>query len=299
MQSFWKAHSGASVPIANGQFINEQPVNEQPANEQPANRQFANGQSAQVVQVRQKLDIPIALQTLGLYPRPTLVLIGGASCVSSSDADRIQRLFVEVLAPLVEELGAIVVDGGTNAGVMQLIGQARSTLSATFPLVGVSPIQLVHFSNSLSDQSGDRMGASTRSNPCSPVPTVALEPHHTHFILVPGGAWGDESSWLAWIASSLAGNHPSIAVLVNGGKVSLVDVQWNVAEGRPIVILAGSGRLADEIADAIRYPGSCGRETIASVVQSGCLSLLELSAPINELAASLRTRLRSSQQQIM
>lgn len=289
MQSFWKAHSSASVPIANEQLPKGQPGNGQPA----------NVPSAQVVQVRQKIDIPIALQTLGLYPRPTLVLIGGASHVSSSDFDRIQRLFVEVLAPLAEELGAIVVDGGTNAGVMQLIGQARSTLSATFPLVGVSPIQLVHFSDQLSAQLDEQPGEFNQCNQFLCASTVALEPHHTHFILVPGTAWGDESSWLSWIASSLAGNNPSIAVLVNGGKVSLVDVQWNIAEGRPIVIIAGSGRLADEIADAIRHPETCMRETIASVMQSSCLSLLELSAPIGELVTSLRSRLRSDPQQSM
>lgn len=293
MQSFWKAHSSASVPIANEQLTKGQLTKGQPGNGQPA-----NVPSAQVVQVRQKIDIPIALQTLGLHPRPTLVLIGGASHVSSSDFDRIQRLFVEVLAPLAEELGAIVVDGGTNAGVMQLIGQARSTLSATFPLVGVSPIQLVHFSDQLSAQL-DKQPEFNQCNQFLCASTVALEPHHTHFILVPGTAWGDESSWLSWIASSLAGNNPSIAVLVNGGKVSLVDVQWNIAEGRPIVIIAGSGRLADEIADAIRHPENCVRETIASVMQSSCLSLLELSAPIGELTTSLRTRLRSDSQQIM
>lgn len=235
-----------------------------------------NGQ-AQGVQVCQKQDIPTALQLLGLQCRPTLVLIGGASHVSSADSDRLQHLFVEVLAPLAEELGAIVVDGGTNAGVMRLIGQARSSLSATFPLVGVSPMQLVH----LSHQPDPSLTHSA-------VATVALEPHHTHFVLVPGTAWGDESSWLAWIASALADGHPSIAVLVNGGKVSLVDVQWNIAEGRSVVVVAGSGRLADEIAAAMRNPKSRMREPIATVVQSECLELIDLSVPINDIAIFLK-----------
>lgn len=244
---------------------------------------FSNGQPAQVVHICQKEDIPAALRTLGLQSRPTLVLIGGASRIDPSDFKRIQCLFVEVLAPLAEELGAIVVDGGTNAGVMQLIGQARSTLSATFPLLGVSPIQLVHFAEASS--CAVEISAST----------VCLEPHHTHFILVPGSAWGDESSWLAWIASSLAGSHPSIAVLVNGGRVSLLDVQWNIAESRPIAIVAGSGRLADEIAAAIGHPQTATREAIASVVQSGQLSLLDLSEPMSEIATFFKVQLLAQQ----
>jgi len=279
MHPLWKALSGVPVTFANGQ--------------------------AQVVQVCQKQDILTALQTLGLSCRPTLVLIGGASRISPTDTDRLQHLFIEVLAPLAEELGAIVVDGGTNAGVMQLIGWARSSLSATFPLVGVSPRQLVHFSNRqlvhFSNQGHNQNHPCDQPDPTSlnvephllhsGAATVALEPHHTHFILVPGAVWGDESSWLAWIASALAGSHPSIAVLVNGGRVSLVDVQWNIAEGRSIAVVAGSGRLADEIANGMRDPQSNMREPIATVVQSKSLQLIDLAAPIDDIATFLKNQM--------
>ena len=50
--------------------------------------------------------------------------------------------------------------------------------------------------------------------------SAPLDPHHTHFILVPGKNWGDESSWIAQIATQLAGDQPSVAVLVNGGKIA-------------------------------------------------------------------------------
>lgn len=245
---------------------------------------FANEQTAQVIQVRQQVEIPVALQILGLQPRPTLVLIGGAGHISPADFDRIQQLFVEVLAPFAEAVGAVVVDGGTNAGVMQLIGQARSRLSATFPLVGVSPIQLVQ----LSDQyCAENLTA-----------TVCLEPNHTHFILVPGSQWGDESSWLAAIASAVAGNHASIAVLVNGGRVSLADVQWNIAEGRPIAVVAGSGRLADEIAVALHHPETKVRETIAAVLQTGHFRLLELSAPNSDIETFLKQQFSGARSSI-
>ena len=50
--------------------------------------------------------------------------------------------------------------------------------------------------------------------------SAPLDPHHTHFILVPGKNWGDESFWIDQIAIQLAGDQPSVAVLVNGGKIA-------------------------------------------------------------------------------
>ncbi|UXE59643.1 MAG: hypothetical protein KA717_28380 [Woronichinia naegeliana WA131] len=36
-------------------------------------------------------------------------------------------MFSKVLAPLAQELGVIVADGGTDAGVMRLMGQRRGS----------------------------------------------------------------------------------------------------------------------------------------------------------------------------
>jgi hypothetical protein len=39
---------------------------------------------------------------------------------------RLQQLFVEAIAPIAQELGVAVVDGGTDAGIMRFIGQATN-----------------------------------------------------------------------------------------------------------------------------------------------------------------------------
>jgi hypothetical protein len=56
-----------------------------------------------------------------------VVIGGGASLISEEDLQRLQRLFSKVLAPLAQELGVIVADGGTDAGVMRLMGQRRGS----------------------------------------------------------------------------------------------------------------------------------------------------------------------------
>lgn len=237
--------------------------------------QFPNGQLAQARYVERRTELPQALKALGLrQSRPVLVLIGGASNLSQEDFDRLQSLFIESIAPLAEELGMIVVDGGTDAGVIKLMGIARATIHGTFPLVGVAPLQKIHYPN-------------------SPIPnTHPLEPNHTHFIFTSGSNWGDESPWIATIASLLSGNAPSATVLMNGGNVSLLDVKESLNAGRLVYVITGTGRLADEIGTAMRDPQQPPREALFPVLQSGVkgdrLALFDLSNPAGQLTSTLK-----------
>ncbi len=242
----------------------------------PLSFSFSNGQTAFAVQVDDFVNLSAALHDLGFQgSRPLLVLVGGASKVSAADLTRLRLLFVEVIAPLAEELNAYIVDGGTDAGVMKMMGQARSEINATFPLIGVAPIGTVILPNTNSTS----------------LDAEALEPHHTHFVIVPGSNWSDGSPWLARVATILANKAPSVTLLINGGEIALVDVMENLKVGRPVVVIAGSGRLADEIAFARNHPESEAREKIAEVVQESNLLLFDLSEPMSELVKLLRQQL--------
>ncbi|WP_271254765.1 hypothetical protein [Pseudanabaena sp. Chao 1811] len=231
---------------------------------------------AQIIEVERQQDLSAAIDAMGLQEtRPVLVVIGGASLISDEDFARLQKLFVEVLAPLVNNLGCFVVDGGTDAGVMKLMGDAKRQTGFGFPLIGVSPIGLVQLPDT--------------TNP--PLKSVPLEPHHTHFFLVAGFNWGDESPWLAKIASLLAGDYPSVTVLINGGEIALVDAKESTKVDRPIVAIAGSGRLADEIANAALHPDMERREEIGLLLEQGQIHLFDLDAPIAELEKVLRQKL--------
>ncbi|MBF2001094.1 MAG: hypothetical protein IGS38_10280 [Synechococcales cyanobacterium M58_A2018_015] len=237
---------------------------------------FDNGKTARIVRLQGRPELPEALAELGLdTSRPVLVLVGGASNLAEDDYRRLQTLFVETLAPLAEALGVVVIDGGTNAGVMQLMGQAREQIGGTFPLMGVAPSGKVHVSSSRS---------STASQ--------YLEPHHTHFILVPGSKWGDESHYISEIASLIAGESPSVTVLINGGQVSLQDVESSIAEDRPVVVIAGTGRLADDIAAALRNPQSAASNTLAPVLQRGRFQPFDLAQSGTQLHSFLQNYFR-------
>lgn len=220
---------------------------------------FDNGQTALATRVEQQGELPNALEEIGLGgSRPVLVIVGGASNISEADFLRIQRLFVEVLAPIAETLGAYVVDGGTDAGIMRMMGAARTQIGAKFGLIGVAPESKVALPNH-SETAAD---------------LTPLEPNHTHFVLVPGNNWGDESSWISRVATMLANNAPSVTVLLNGGDITFKDAFSSVDSGRLVIVIAGSGRTADILADALR--GKATDERAKKLAKSGTLQYIDL-----------------------
>ncbi|MEH1903737.1 MAG: hypothetical protein V7L04_20590 [Nostoc sp.] len=220
---------------------------------------FDSGQTALAIRVTQQAELPNALEEIGLGgSRSVLVVVGGATNISEADFLRLQRLFTEVLAPVAESLGAYVVDGATDAGVIQLMGKARTQIGAKFALIGVTPEKKVALPN--------------QQEPAADL--TPLEPNHTHFVLVPGNKWGDESLWISQVATVLANNAPSLTILLNGGEITFEDAFSSVNTGRLVVVIAGSGRTADILADALR--GQATDERAKKLAKSGKLLYIDL-----------------------
>lgn len=229
---------------------------------------FAGGLTADATLVRRAGELPGALREMGLQrSRPTLVVVGGAAGLRQPDLHRLRPLFVDRLAPLTQELGASVVDGGTDTGVMRLMGQARAEAGADFPLIGVAALGTVTFPGANLSQPG----------------ATPLEPHHTHFVLVPGFRWGDESPWLTRTAKVLARRVPSVTILVDGGETAWEDVSQSIRVKRPVVVIGGTGRVADILAATLAGEDGGGRAR--ELAASGLLRVVHCSEPF----ATLRT----------
>jgi SLOG in TRPM, prokaryote len=187
------------------------------------------------VRISRSGDIPAALDRIGLRPgRSVVVLVGGAGGMGEREAAALARVLQEGVVPVVERHDAVVIDGGTAAGVMRLIGRARSATGAGFPLVGVAAEGTVRVP-----------GAEPRS-----ADAADLEPNHTAVLLVPGDDWGDEAPWIVEVTGAVAGGRPSVTVLANGGEIAYTDAAGSLSAGRPVLVLAGSGRTADAVAGA-------------------------------------------------
>jgi hypothetical protein len=218
-----------------------------------------------------------------------LVIIGGAGFMADDSLQRLQVLFDQVLAPLAQELHLTVIDGGTDAGVMRLMGQARHRLGGTFPLVGVLPQGQAKLPPSVvaSYPMSTDFLSSPEENPCHD-----LEPNHTHFLLIPGQDWGSESAWISELATTVATPKPALTLLINGGQIAALDLHINLAAGRPMLVVAGSGRLADAVADALAGLDTDIPHALQAVIQhyhpSGAILSLDLSRPTADLYHQLQ-----------
>ena len=191
-----------------------------------------------------------ALSVLGVHcGRPVLVSVGGAGGMAAEHLDAVAALARERLVPLIERLGAAVIDGGTDVGVMKVMGEARAALDARFPLIGVAA------AGTIKAPVGDG------SNPDAAEP----DPHHTHLVLVPGSSWGDESPWLPVVAAAVAEGSRSVTLAINGGAITYDDVERSLEAGRPVIVVAGAGGppTPSPVLSQVRIPTSerCGSPT--------------------------------------
>jgi hypothetical protein len=79
------------------------------------------GRRARAVRVEAIDELARAVRELEVGGRAALVVVGGASGMSPRETRRLGPLFRDVLAPLAQQLGATVIDGGTDTGVMRLM----------------------------------------------------------------------------------------------------------------------------------------------------------------------------------
>jgi hypothetical protein len=210
------------------------------------------------VSITEDHEIPEALIHLDIpHPKPVIVLVGGAAGVGWWDKFPMRKA-VSIIARLAEETHSVVVDGGMQAGVMAEIGKQRNQKKFSFPLIGVAS-----------------EGLSLKEDP-----DFVFDPNHTHFFLVPGENWGDESAWISKIATAIAADKKSITILVNGGQISKSDVGYSMLEDRPAFVMRGTGRMADNI--------TLGEKIIA----------IDISEKPDEILEFLKTRLMSPKSKV-
>lgn len=207
---------------------------------QPYTISFASGDTAQAVRAPQHGDPESILNALGLKPSPVLFIIGGAGLMDD-DSMSITRSVVENgIARFAEERQLVVMDGGTAAGAMALIGMARKRAGYRFPLVGIAPASRVEYPGQTGDEDDAR-----------------LDSFHSHFVLTDGDDFGDESDMIAMLVTALSLDRRlgALGVVINGGQIARHEVYMRSASGEmiyPLLVLEGSGRLADELAEAKR-----------------------------------------------
>jgi SLOG in TRPM, prokaryote/Protein of unknown function (DUF4231) len=179
-------------------------------------------------------DSRVLARRLGVRrPTPVVVLSGTTADLPNQLGRRVLPM-LEHAVVVAADRGAAIVTGGTDAGVFHLLGIALSSAPRRPRVViGVAPDDLVAAESSPEDP-GDR-------------PAVARG--HTVILRVPGADWGDETPALSHAVTSVSAGAPVAVVLVGGGEGSRRELIEHLIAGRPVIAIAGSGRLADAVSD--------------------------------------------------
>ncbi|XP_067370897.1 transient receptor potential cation channel subfamily M member 2 isoform X3 [Channa argus] len=188
---------------------------------------------------------------------------------------RLKNMFHRGLIKVAQTTGAWIITGGTHTGVMKHVGQAvrdyalsTSSTQGQIVAIGVATWGIVHNRDTLVSPEGwfpahysmDIKGQGRLS---------CLDNNHTHFLLVDDGTQGHygveielRSRLEKCISRKPLGAKesgvtiPVVCVILDGGPGTLNTIYNAMLNGTPCVVLEGSGRIADVIAQVAGLPVS-------------------------------------------
>jgi hypothetical protein len=196
---------------------------------------FSNGNTAWAVIPARNESCTAILQALDIQqPKALLIVVGGAKNMDGGMKDGLYLLFSKGIAATAAEMDAMIIDGGTKAGVMEMMGLGVAEQERQTVLLGIAPEAKVDYQIQPATEAGNGK--------------TQLDPNHSHFVLVRGSNWGDETETMFGLAEELAQRVPVVTVLAGGGDIAKQEVLQSVRHGWPVVVLTGSDQLADAIA---------------------------------------------------
>lgn len=199
--------------------------------------------------------------------RPVVILCGGAADLDASVTPRLRQLFSRGIARAAALLGAVIVDGGTRSGVMEIMGAAVTDLGHRSPLLGIAPAARVQH---------DGAPAGNRE---------PLDPNHSHFLLTLGEDWGDEVNTMFAVAAAVASGNGVVVVVAGGGARTLTEVLHGVRRRWPVIVVEGSGGVADQMATLSRSrPADVADPLLREALRDAELIIVPLAGSPDALA---------------
>jgi SLOG in TRPM, prokaryote/SMODS and SLOG-associating 2TM effector domain 1/Protein of unknown function (DUF4231) len=196
---------------------------------------FSNHNHAVVVKTSNQFSrVEDILDALDIKSPPKVIILIFGGAANSLDTSKLSYLkhSLDTVLQFAAESDALVIDGGTQSGIMEIIGERASMLKRKPLLLGVAPIGKVTYPGEPNNNVNG---------------TAQLDPNHSRFILVEGDQWGDETETLFRLARGFDEDTPIMALLVGGGEISKKEIFLCVKNRWPIVVIEKPGYLADQI----------------------------------------------------
>lgn len=211
-------------------------------------------------------------QSIWQLPPPSALIsvTGGAGSLNMTDKQKL--VFRRGLLSAARTTNAWIMTGGTNAGVMEMVGRMLQESSVEVPCIGVTSWGVVADKEEMAKKANGRvldyngktkLGAKFEAAE----QRVALDPNHSHFVLVDTGAEGSSafgkeialrSMFETCICTTSFGvdeegsplpTPPMVLLVVGGGPNTLETVKACLEQERPVVVFVDSGGAAKHMRD--------------------------------------------------
>ena len=196
---------------------------------------------------------------------PTIVMIGDLETIESEAQKAMLKFFTDGVMRAAGAVDALVVDSGLSTGLCTAHPDCEFLkFCSGVTTLGISP-------GGIDDE---------------------LSQFHSHqLVLSDFAGWGDRQAEFIKhkfaMIRRLAGTCRVVAVLVNNGHTAWGEAIECVRLGIPLIVVQGSGDLANEIVFA-KMTGQCYDFNIREVVNSGCIVIFNSECNAADLAALLR-----------
>ena len=201
-------------------------------------------------------------------PTPEMILSVTGGAQDFELTPRLQSLFTNGLTHVAGRSNVWIITGGTDSGVMKLVGNAMASVGHKNPIIGIAPYMATNGRDLLNGCHGDTVkygGVAPAGRQGAP-----LNPNHSHFLLVDAGTqrspFGTEIGLRNELESYFRKTKrtPLVLLVVQGGPGTMTTVAATAKAGDPVVILVDSGGAATAIAAYCEGGGSLDavRETV-------------------------------------
>jgi TRPM family ion channel len=210
-------------------------------------------------------DADIRARSLGVpRGRPVIALFSSGEPVETELGAKVLPLLRQVVAGR----DAVFITAGADVGVVHLLGVALEAVDGKLPpFVAVAP-----------------SGKVVTGEETPTAGELPLNPNHDVAVLVPGKNWGEETPALFRTVDAITGKRGRVtALLIGGDNVARAQVTTHLSGDRPLVVVAGTGGLADEIAGGRLSED----DDLAVLVRSGTVVAVHLDEGAERVVAAL------------
>jgi transient receptor potential cation channel subfamily M protein 2 len=185
-------------------------------------------------------------------PSVMITVTGGAT--NFHIQSHIRDAFAKGLEKMTTKSNAWVTTGGQWRGVMKLVGQALRDCyddeGNHVPCIGFCQWGFIRNKEELVTNGMKTVKYKFMDSGPDMKSSVALDPNHTHFIMVDDGTEGQEYGEYTLyndIKEALGKRYkvPLVTILLGGNRGGLKNVSLTLGKNLPVVLMKGSGRIAD------------------------------------------------------